>query len=493
MSSKVTNPPSAFYLMDSMRNIGYSFNSALADIVDNSISAGAKNIDIIVPADPSNVYLGFLDDGKGMSKEELRIAMRYGSKGKNQERENTDLGRYGLGLKSASLSQCRKLTVATKHEGNIFAASWDLNVVAESEEWTLIELDDDEIEELPSIQSLKEKNQGTLVLWQDFDTIRQTFNGLEYKGLVDLIDDATGYLELIFHRYIRDHGVNISVNSYSLEPLDPFLEKHHKTEVGKTFDITVQDKDGIDRHISVTTYLLPFLKDLTEEDMQALGGVKKLASMQGFYVYRNERLIIYGTWFRMSYRSELAKYARIKVDIPTTLDDIWKIDIKKQSAELPPAIKRQLQQCVESAQFSSRRKNKHRLTLKQDDTSSVWLKNESRNKKAIYRINRDSPLIKTIMQQCDSKETQLVNTLLTAIEQSIPYHDMYTDEANDNIDITLSDEDKKSITIEAIGMINIMETLEGGNTEAALNKLLAMKPYSEYDWIEASIRKELGL
>ena len=489
----MTNPPSAFYLMDSMRNIGYSFNSALADIVDNSISAGAKNIDIIVPADPSNVYLGFLDDGKGMSKEELRIAMRYGSKGKNQERENTDLGRYGLGLKSASLSQCRKLTVATKHEGNIFAASWDLNVVAESEEWTLIELDDDEIEELPSIQSLKEKNQGTLVLWQDFDTIRQTFNGLEYKGLVDLIDDATGYLELIFHRYIRDHGVNISVNSYSLEPLDPFLEKHHKTEVGKTFDITVQDKDGIDRHISVTTYLLPFLKDLTEEDMQALGGVKKLASMQGFYVYRNERLIIYGTWFRMSYRSELAKYARIKVDIPATLDDIWKIDIKKQSAELPPAIKRQLQQCVESAQFSSRRKNKHRLTLKQDDTSSVWLKNEGRNKKAIYRINRDSPLIKTIMQQCDSKETQLVNTLLTAIEQSIPYHDMYTDEANDNIDITLSDEDKKSITIEAIGMINIMETLEGGNTEAALNKLLAMKPYSEYDWIEASIRKELGL
>lgn len=493
MSSKVTNPPSAFYLMDSMRNIGYSFNSALADIVDNSISAGAKNIDIIVPADPSNVYLGFLDDGKGMSKEELRIAMRYGSKGKNQERENTDLGRYGLGLKSASLSQCRKLTVATKHEGNIFAASWDLNVVAESEEWTLIELDDDEIEELPSIQSLKEKNQGTLVLWQDFDTIRQTFNGLEYKGLVDLIDDATGYLELIFHRYIRDHGVNISVNSYSLEPLDPFLEKHHKTEVGKTFDITVQDKDGIDRHISVTTYLLPFLKDLTEEDMQALGGVKKLASMQGFYVYRNERLIIYGTWFRMSYRSELAKYARIKVDIPTTLDDIWKIDIKKQSAELPPAIKRQLQQCVESAQFSSRRKNKHRLTLKQDDASSVWLKNESRNKKAIYRINRDSPLVKTIIQQCDSKETQLINTLLTAIEQSIPYHDMYTDEANDNIDITLSDEDKKSITIEAIGMINIMETLEGGNTEAALNKLLAMKPYSEYDWIEASIRKELGL
>ena len=493
MGSKVTNRPSAFYLMDSMRNIGYSFNSALADIVDNSISAGAKNINIIVPADPNNLYLGFLDDGKGMNGDDLRIAMRYGSKGKEQERDEMDLGRYGLGLKSASLSQCRKLTVASKIQGKLFAACWDLNVVAESEEWTLLELDDEEINSLPSIELLKAKEQGTLVLWQDFDTIRQSYGGLEYKGLIDLMDEALDYLSLIFHRFISGHGVNIAVNALSLDPLDPFLEKHHKTEIGKVNDITVQDKNGVDRHISVTTYLLPYLKDLTEEDMQALGGARKLASMQGFYVYRNERLIIYGTWFRMSYRSELAKYARIKVDIPATLDEIWKIDIKKQSAELPPAIKRQLQQCVESAQFSSRRKNKHRLTLKQDDVSSIWQKNESRSKKAVYRINRDAPLVKTILQQCDLKEAQLIQTLLAAIEQSVPYHDMYTDEANDNIDSTLSEEDMKGITIEAIGILNILENLDGRNTEVALTKLMAMKPYSEYDWIEASIRKELGL
>ena len=195
----------------------------------------------------------------------------------------------------------------------------------------------------------------------------------------------------------------------------------------------------------------------------------------------------------MSYRSELAKYARIKVDIPSTLDDIWRIDIKKQSAELPPAIKRQLQQCVESAQFSSRRKNKHRLTLKQDDTTSLWLKTVNRDKKVVYRINRDAPLVKTIIQQYDSKEAHLLATLLTAIEQSVPYHDMYTDEANDNIDVSLSDEEKKVITIEAIGILNILETIEGGDAKAALSKLITMKPYSEYDWIEESIRKELKL
>lgn len=491
MGNKITNRPSAFYLMDSMRNIGYSFNAAVADIIDNSISAGAKNIDIIVSPDPSNLFMGFLDDGKGMNGDELRIAMRYGSKSKGQIRDEKDLGRYGLGLKSASLSQCRKLTVVSKSEGKVAAACWDLNVVEESEEWTLIELDDEEIKALPSIEKLTEKDQGTLVLWQDFDTIRQSFGGMEYKGLTNLTDEAADYIGLIFHRYISDHGVKISVNNMSLEPLDPFLEKHHKTEVGKTNDITVQDKDGIDRHITVTTYLLPYLKDLTDEDVQSLGGTERLTSMQGFYVYRNERLIIYGTWFRMSYRSELTKYARIKVDIPTSLDEIWKIDIKKQSAELPPAIRRQLQQCVESAQFSSRRKNQHRLTLKQEDTASIWQKNKGRDGKAVYRINRDAPLIRTVLQQCDSKEGRFIETLLMAIEQSVPYHDMYSDEASDNIDVGLSDEEKRVITMNAVPILSTLEKLLGGNTTAALEKLLLMKPFSEYDWFEASIRKEL--
>lgn len=493
MSRIVTNPPGAFFLMDSMRNIGYSFNSAVADIIDNSISAEAKMVNIIVSSNPEDIYIGFLDNGKGMTAEELRVAMRYGSKGKGQQRKDTDLGRYGLGLKSASLSQCRKLTVATKQGSKLFAACWDLNVVEEKEEWALIELEQNEINSLPSINTLKEQEEGTLVIWQDFDILMQTYGGQVYKGLIDSVDDATDYLSLVFHRYISNHGITISINGSAIEPMDPFLEKHHKTEIGKTNYITVQDKNGIDRHISVTTYLIPYLKDLSEADMMDLGGAKRLASMQGFYVYRNERLIIYGTWFRMSYRSELAKYARIKVDIPSTLDDIWRIDIKKQSAELPPAIKRQLQQCVESAQFSSRRKNKHRLTLKQDDVTSLWLKNESRDKKAIYRINRDAPLVKTVFQQYDSKEAHLLATLLTAIERSVPYHDMYTDEANDNIDNSLSDEEKKGIAIDAIGILNVLEAIDGGGAEAALSKLMTMKPYSEYDWIEEMIRKELNL
>lgn len=492
MSIKIKNPPSAYILMNSMRNIGYTFTSAVADIVDNSISAKARNIDIFVPADPSNIYLCFVDDGIGMDSNSLRIAMRYGSKGKNEQRDDDDLGRYGLGLKSASLSQCRRLTVISKANGVYSGACWDLNEIEKSEEWTLIELDQEEIQSVPCFQELASKDRGTLVVWQDFDVLRQTCNGLEYKGLVDSINETSDILGLIFHRFIANHGIVLKINGTAIEPIDPFLEKHHKTEIGKTSDITVTDKDGIDRHISVTPYLLPYLKDLSETDIHALGGAARINSMQGFYVYRNERLIIYGTWFRMTYRNELAKYARIKVDVPTSLDDIWKIDIKKQSAELPPAIRKQLQKCVESVQLSSRRKNQHRLTLKEDDTTTIWQKNTDREHKAIYTINRDAPLIQTVFQQSESTaERQRLSLLLSAIEKSIPFHDMYTDEANNNIATEISDEDKRELTLQGVVLIKMIKTINNCSEEEALVKIIGMEPFSRYEWSESLIRKEL--
>ena len=442
MSKEVNNPPAAEVLMDSMRAIGYTFNAAVADIIDNSISAEATHVSIFVGPKPSDIYLCFLDNGNGMDADELRVAMKYGSKGKDEERKEDDLGRFGLGLKSASLSQCTKLTVATKKDGKISADCWDLAVVKARKGWVLLELEPTEISQLPHIQDLEAQEQGTLVIWQDFDVIRQINNGSEYEGLLDNLYDACDYLGLVFHRFLSEPHFSIDANGRPIEPVDPFLESNKKTEVGKPNDITVPDENGVERHITVTTYLLPYLKDLTEDDKKKLGGVARISTMQGFYVYRNNRLIIYGTWFRMSYRNELAKYARIMVDIPSSLDSIWKIDIRKQSAELPPIIKRQLQKCVETANVSSRRKNEHRLAIKDSDPNSLWQKNLTRDKKAVYKINRESPVIRQIVQSLSSEDTSKVTMLLDLIEKSIPFHDMYTDEANDNIDVELTEEDK---------------------------------------------------
>lgn len=166
MAKYILNNPSPDVLMNSMRSIGYSFKTAVADIIDNSISAHASEIKIYTPIN-DDLFISFFDNGEGMSRDELLNAMKYGS-----DRECygiDDLGRFGLGLKSASLSQCRKLTVASKKDGVISAFRWDLDSVIETKRWDCLELENDEIKQLPMIKVLTEAEKGTLVVWQDFD------------------------------------------------------------------------------------------------------------------------------------------------------------------------------------------------------------------------------------------------------------------------------------------------------------------------------------
>lgn len=118
MAKPVRNIPKADHLIGSMRSMGYTFESAIADIIDNSISANCQNVFLFFPTDPLHCYVSILDDGDGMSKEELLEAMRYGSTSSESVRSENDLGRFGLGLKAASLSQCRKLTVVSKKDLN---------------------------------------------------------------------------------------------------------------------------------------------------------------------------------------------------------------------------------------------------------------------------------------------------------------------------------------------------------------------------------------
>ena len=122
-----------------MRSMGYNFESAVADVVDNSISAGCSNVRICFPSDPLNIFVGILDNGKGLSREDLFKAMRYGSESSLSVRNLDDLGRFGLGLKSASLSQCKKLTVVSKQGDSISAFCWDFDYIAEKKDWLVLE------------------------------------------------------------------------------------------------------------------------------------------------------------------------------------------------------------------------------------------------------------------------------------------------------------------------------------------------------------------
>lgn len=227
MSVDKQNIPQADTLMGSMRSMGYSFESAIADVVDNSISAHCSTVRILFPKEYNDEWaVGILDDGDGMGAAELFEAMRYGSADSELERDDQDLGRFGLGMKSASLSQCKILTVVSKTATECSAYTWDFNYIKEKKAWIVQEYSKDEIESLPYIDYLNELKHGTLVIWRDFDVIDKSSDGQVFNTLCDKKKEVDDYLSLIFHRYLSIKGagkLTISINNSRLKPQDPFL------------------------------------------------------------------------------------------------------------------------------------------------------------------------------------------------------------------------------------------------------------------------------
>lgn len=479
MSRKIENNPSPSVLMNSMRSIGYSFKTALADIIDNSISAGARNIKIFSPINDEDLFISILDDGSGMTNNELLNAMKYGS---DREYSLSDLGRFGLGLKSASLSQCRVLTVVSKLENNLSAFRWDLDSVLEDKKWDCIELEQGEISELPSIAELKSQSMGTLVIWQNFDIAYKKNNGKVREFLSEEIEDAEKHIRLVFHRFLSDKfkNVKIFINNDLLIPIEPFLEEHPKTDSRKASEISL---DG--SIIKVQPYILPHQSDLSPYDIEKLGGIETLRSGQGFYIYRNNRLIIYGTWFRLSsscISPELLKYGRIKVDIPNSLDDVWGIDIKKQNATIPRQILNNLKKAVSDVCSRSKDKTskRTRLTLEKDD-SKIWNKYLSKNGKETYAINKQSVFLTKFLDDFDDKDKNKILNLIEIISSNIPYDDIYNSICSKQNEIQLSNSQLDAIVQEGIAQFKMTKSIIHKSDKEVMNLLSQYEPFNNDD------------
>lgn len=218
-------PPYAPTLIESTRAIGYSLEAAVADIIDNSIAANAKNVDIyFFPID--GAYIAILDNGKGMTEKEIDIAMQYGSKNPTEERDKKDLGRFGLGLKTASLSQCRCLTVISKQGDNLEGRQWDIDHVTEVGDWSLNVLDEEDIQQIPQFDELIKNESGTLVVWQKLDRLKSGEINFELS-LGRKIDRVRDHLSLVYHRYLAGESgitkLKLSINGEKIKGIDPFL------------------------------------------------------------------------------------------------------------------------------------------------------------------------------------------------------------------------------------------------------------------------------
>jgi hypothetical protein len=413
--------------MESTRALGYSLESAVADLLDNSISANATNIEIEYrPWD--DPYLYIIDNGDGMLPDEITAAMRYGSSNPLDIRDKNDLGRFGLGLKTASLSQCRCLTVISKKDGIISGRRWDLDIISQRQDWVLLKLDQSQMDQIPGMVDLAALDHGTLVIWHKLDRLTSGVASIE-DFFPTKMDDVRSHLSLVFHRYLTGETgqkrVEISINKQPIKPLDPFLSG--KSE--QVMDVEPIIIDG--QKITATPYILPHTSRLSSEELKLLGGEDGLRRKQGFYVYRNRRLLVWGTWFRLLRQDELYKLARVKVDIPNSLDHLWTLDIRKSTASPPEVVRKNLDRIVKRIADNSRRTWTFRGRKETTDRiNHVWNRNKTREG-IRYSINRDHLLVKTLASDIDKSANACFEKILLTIESSIPLNQLYVDLTED--------------------------------------------------------------
>ena len=430
--------PFAPALIESMRSLGYSFPAAIADLIDNSISAEATKIEII--AEPSiNPSLIILDDGCGMSKDKLYEAMRYGSTNPLEQRNENDLGRFGLGLKSASLSQCRRLVVVSKQGKELNAYSWDLDYVIQSGSWMLKGFSEEEMDLFPEIGRLKSLEHGTYVFLSEFDRVKEATGNIA-ETFNKYLNDMNEHLSLVFHRFL-DEGLVISVNNMDIQGRDPFLSYHSATQRKKESSIYIHDEK-----ITLKPFILPHISKLSQEDIDRVGGKENLRTDQGFYVYRNKRLIIWGTWFRLERKDELNKLARVRVDIPNSLDYMWSIDIKKSTATLPDIIKKNMYSAIYDSVLSSEHVHTYRgrKEEKKEDIDYIWERVKVREG-FNYVINRDIPQIKLLVETMSDNQVRMFDSVIKTLEAAFPVAALYVDAAKGNIEEKKSVEDPEVI------------------------------------------------
>lgn len=397
--------------MMSARSFGnYDVAGALADLIDNSIKASAQNVWILCKFNEGEPVVSVRDDGHGMNAKELNSAMRPASTNPIEERSPNDLGRFGWGMKSASFSQCLQLTVISTKAHVLNGAVWDLNDI---ENWSMGILDETEAHALASHSF--DEGQGTEVIWKNCDRLSEN-NTLTSSSFNEIIRRTADQLALVFHRFIEGKSkypqLTITLNGTKIKPFDPFHEHHTATQRLESEPIPIGD-----HIVRIQPYILPHYSKLGENEYEKLGGEEGFLRNQGFYVYRNDRLIIYGTWFRLAKYGELSQLVRISVDIPNSMDDQWKITLDKSDAKLPATLRSRLKQIVDGLKGKSARVYRSKGgRLDESSSVSVWSRH-ARNGEINYSINRTHPVVARLLE---TEAASGVRALLYLVEQGFP-------------------------------------------------------------------------
>ena len=444
--------PPAGALIQSLRSIGYTFYTAIADIVDNSIDAGAKNINVrFTPGNLSQFKVSIADDGCGMEMKGLCQAMSLGSKSPDVARNEGDLGRFGMGLKTASFSQAKKLSLVSKTADQRWQGlQWDLQRVADTNEWTASVLDNLEISSiLDAAVTDSSLPQGTRVEWSCCDRLMPESADAELQNKIfeQALLGLTDHLGLVFHRFLnRKSRLKLCINGRAVEPFDPFCVHGRSDEVNSTLSFEETYKENIasegedEAPISVKGYLIPHPSRLkTASAKHKLAPHGDFLAYQGIYVYRGDRLLSWGDWYRLTQRSQANRLARVEIDIPNSLDLTWRLDIKKSKVELPTLFRNWLKPKVRDLVGKSLNTHKGRTSNPRLDKTPVWTRAFDRESELVtYQINKEHALVDFILGNLKKDQSRELEALIELIECSLPV-DQISNDLGSQVTIGLSE------------------------------------------------------
>jgi hypothetical protein len=422
-------PPHPAALVEALRSLGYTLEAAVADIVDNSISYGATQIRILFDWAGRESIVSISDNGCGMPESLLIEAMRPGSHNPRNDRAPSDLGRFGLGLKTASFSQASCLSVISRASGYAEASRvWDLSYIAEHNDWILLRTASDGARR--HAQWLVGQPSGTCVIWEKLDRLVGEVsmdNQVAHKAFLEAAERVEMHLSMVFAEFLSGKSaILIQFGNKTLIPWDPFLRRHDATQI-----LPAETLSWAGGSVEVQPYVLPHHSRLTKQQFGIASGSRGWNAHQGFYVYRNRRLIVVGGWLSLGMtRDEHLKLARIRIDMGNDVDFEWKLDVRKSVASPPIALREQLRRIARATRDRAQEVYRHRgrkiVAASPKDHSSIWEAKVMRGR-TLFRISREHPIVKSLTAGADSGRA--VEALLRLLEETIPLDSIYIRQA----------------------------------------------------------------
>lgn len=464
--------PNPEFLIKSIAEQGYSLESALADLMDNSISANANEIEIVIDTEKEPFTLFLSDNGDGMDELTLKKSMQFPSQSSEEYRLAEDLGRFGLGMKTASFSQTRRFSVLSRKKGlkTYQARTWDVELL-KNNEWRLLVNSKSEVDKLlqryrhisrSKLNPFHNFEANTIIVWEGlykFEEYLEEKN--RYKALKREINEVTcDHLALVFHRFMeaKNNPLKIRVNNQRLDPINPFplSEKDFRSIEYKT------RKFGTDA-IKVEGYVLPSraISEVKQGNCIWTTKNKGLMDMEGLYIYRANRIILFGGWNGLIKKAPRLQLARLRVEIGNRADHLLHLNVAKSQVIIPHELQNAFEDYISLLKQEAEREYFNRglkkFVNKKTENKSNLLESHHTNKGVVFELNKEFVLIKKLLNDLGPKQSVNFILLIKMINITLSKF------RNTHTDIEFI-EDKENMTL--IELVDCLNSLKNSGIDA---------------------------